>query len=88
MAIIKEIEIGQMEITGKYKSIQVRTDTVIKEDGKELSRAYHRHVVTPDISAEKLALEHAEVQTVANSGIWTDQIKTDYQALVDNPLGE
>jgi len=88
MTITKETEIGQMEITGKYKSIQVRTDTVIKEDGKELSRAYHRHVVTPDISAEKLALEHPEVQGIANSGIWTDQIKTDYQALVDNPLGE
>ena len=83
MAITKETEIGQIEITGKYKSLQVRTDTVLKEDGVELSRTFHRHVVVPNISAEKLALEHAEVQTVANSGIWTDQIKTDYEALVD-----
>ena len=88
MAITKETEIGQIEIVGKYKSIQVRTDTVIKEDGVELSRTFHRHVVAPNISAEKLALEHPEVQGIANSGIWTDQIKTDYQALVDNPLGE
>ena len=75
MAITKTIEIGSIEIVTKYKHIQVRRDTVIKEDGKELSRSFHRHVVTPDISAEDLAKEHAEVQTIANSGIWTQAIK-------------
>ena len=75
MAIIKETEIGKMEIVSAFKHIQVRMDTVIKEDGKELSRTYHRHVVTPDISAENLALEHAEVQQIANSGIWTQAVK-------------
>jgi len=75
MAITKETEIGQIEIVTAYKHIQVRTDTVIKEDGTELSRSFHRHVVTPDISAENLALEHAEVQTIANSGIWTQAVK-------------
>ena len=75
MAITKTIEIGSIEIVTEYKHIQVRRDTVIKEDGKELSRSFHRHVVTPDISAEDLAKEHAEVQTIANSGIWTQAIK-------------
>ena len=42
MAITKTTETGQIEIVGQYKHIQVRTDTVIKEDGKELSRTYHR----------------------------------------------
>ena len=69
MAITKETIIGQVEIVGEYKAIQVRTDTVIKENGSELSRSYHRHVIHPDISAEDLAKEHAEVQQVANSGI-------------------
>ena len=55
-------------------------DTVIKEDGVELSRKYHRHVVTPDISAENLALEDAEVQAIANSGIWTQAIKDAWAA--------
>ena len=75
MAITKETEIGKMEVVSAFKHIQVRMDTVIKENGKELSRTYHRHVVLPDISAEDLALEHAEVQAVANSGIWTKAIK-------------
>ena len=82
MAIIKETEIGKMEIVSAFKHIQVRTDTVIKEDGIELSRTYHRHVVTPDISAEKLALEHADVQTIANSGIWTQAVKDDWAAFL------
>jgi len=75
MAITKTIEIGKIEVVSEYKHIQVRTDTVIKEDDKELSRSFHRHVVTPDISAEDLAKEHTEVQAVANSGIWTQAIK-------------
>ena len=80
MAITKETEIGKIEVVGIYKAIQVRTDTVIKEDGTELSRSYHRHVIHPDISAENLAKEHAEVQTIANSGIWTQAVKDAWAA--------
>ena len=75
MAITKETEIGKIEVVGQYKAVQVRTDTVIKEDGVELSRSFHRHVIHPDISDEDLAKEHAEVQAIANSGIWTQAIK-------------
>ena len=82
MALTKTTEIGQIEIVTAYKHIQVRMDTVVKEDGKELSRTFHRHVVHSNISAENLALEHAEVQSVANSGIWTQAIKDDYAALL------
>ena len=80
MAITKETEIGKIEVVGIQKAIQVRTDTVIKEDGTELSRSYHRHVIHPDISAENLAKEHAEVQTIANSGIWTQAVKDAWDA--------
>ena len=55
MAITKTTEIGKMEIVTEYKHIQVRTDTVLKEDGVELSRSFHRHVVTPNISSDNLA---------------------------------
>ena len=82
MAITKEIEIGQIEIVGHWKAIQVRTDTVIKEDDKEISRSFHRHVLFPDTSAEKLALEHPDVQAIANSGIWTQELKDDHAAAV------
>ena len=80
MALTKTTEIGQIEIVTAYKHIQVRMDTVVKEDGVELSRSFHRHVVAPDISAENLALEHADVQTIANSGIWTQEVKDAWAA--------
>ena len=45
MAITKETQIGKIEVVGKYKSVQVRTDTVVIEDDVELTRKYHRHVL-------------------------------------------
>ena len=48
MAITKETEIAKIEVVGEYKAVQVAIDTVIKEDGKEISRSRHRHVVHPD----------------------------------------
>ena len=82
MALTKETVIGKMEVVGNYKHIQVRTDTVIKEDGVELSRKFKRHVITPDISAENLSLENAEVQTIATSGIWTQAVKDAWAAKI------
>jgi len=80
MAITKEAEIGKIEVVGEHKHIQVRMDTVIKEDGVELSRTPHRHVIQCDISAEDLAKEHADVQQIANSGIWTQAVKDSWVA--------
>tara|TARA_Y100001937_G_scaffold59216_1_gene81291 strand:+ start:223 stop:474 length:252 start_codon:yes stop_codon:yes gene_type:complete len=71
MAITKETEITKMEVVGQYKAIQVRTDTVIKEDDKEISRSAHRHTIHPDMD---ISGEDAEVQAVANS-VWTDAVK-------------
>ena len=48
MAITKEIVEDKIEVVGEFKKIQVRTATIIKEDGKEISRSYHRHIVTPN----------------------------------------
>ena len=75
MAITKETQIGKIEVVGKYKSVQVRTDTVVIEDGEELSRKYHRHSLMPDAD---ISSENAEVQGVCNA-VWTDQIKADYE---------
>ena len=75
MAINKETQIGKIEVVGKYKSVQVRTDTVIVEDGIELSRKYDRHSLMPDAD---ISNEHSEVQAVCNA-VWTDQVKADYE---------
>ena len=72
MAITKTTEISKIEVVGEYKAVQVKTDTVIKEDDKEISRSAHRHVVHPDMD---ISGEDAEVQAVANS-VWTDAVKS------------
>ena len=48
MAITKEVIEDRIEVVGDFKHIQVRTATVIKEDGVEISRSYHRHIIAPD----------------------------------------
>jgi len=75
MAITKETQIGKIEVVGKYKSVQVRTDTVVIEDGEELSRKYHRHALSPDAI---ITDEHTEVQAVCNA-VWTDEVKSAYE---------
>ena len=45
MAITKTIVEDKIEVVGDYKSIQIRTATVIKEDGTELTRSFHRKVL-------------------------------------------
>ena len=71
MAITKEPQIGKIEVVGKHKSVQVRTDTVVMEDTEELSRKYHRHVLMPDAD---ISNEHSEVQAVCNA-VWTQEVK-------------
>ena len=47
MAITKEIVEDKIEVVTEYKLIQVRTATVVKEDGVELTRSFHRHLLGP-----------------------------------------
>ena len=76
MAIIKEEIISKIEVIGDYKAVQIATDTVIKEDGVELSRSRHRKVVHPD---QDITGEDAEVQAVCNA-VWTQDVKDAWTA--------
>ena len=80
MAITKETQIGKIEVIGKYKAVHVRTDIVIIEDGEELSRKYHRHVLHPDAD---ISSEDAEVQGVCNA-VWTQDIKDAWETFKAN----
>jgi len=71
MAITKEDKIEKIEIVGKYKAIQVATDTIIKEDDTEISRSRHRKVLHPNMD---ISSEDSEVQAIANA-VWTDAVK-------------
>ena len=84
MALTEEAVQDKIEVVGEFKHIQVRTATVIKRDGVEISRSFHRHVVAPDISADDLANESADVQAIA-AQMHTNAVKTAYAAhLADN----
>ncbi len=88
MAITKNLVVDKIEVL-EMGEIQVRTATVIKEDGTELNRSFHRHVLTPrtklgdtwgdtDISGED-----ARVQAIANA-TWTSDVKSAYETFIDS----
>ena len=74
MALTEETVQDKIEIVGDYKMIQVRTATVIKRDGVEISRSFHRHVVAPDSDTSG---ESDDVKALATQ-FHTDAIKTAY----------
>jgi len=74
MALTEETVQDKIEIVGDYKMIQVRTANVIKRDGVEISRSFHRHVVAPDSDTSG---ESDDVKAIA-AQLHTDAIKTAY----------
>jgi hypothetical protein len=82
MALTENTTQDKIEIVGDYKKLQVRTANVISRDGTEISRAFHRHVVSPDISAEDLANESTEVQAIC-AVVHTDAVKAAYAAMLE-----
>ena len=71
MALSETIEYDKIEVVGQYKNVLVREATVIKKDGKELTRTYHRYVLNPDAD---ISSEPAEITAVCNA-VWTDAVK-------------
>jgi len=93
MAITKTIEIPKIEVVNQWH-VQVATDTVIKEDGTEISRSRHRHVLQPFTSSKDadgkwthtdtdISAENASVQAIANAA-WTDTVKANYKTFVES----
>ena len=90
MALTETTENDKIEVVNRW-TIQVRKATIIKKDGKELTRTFHRHVLVPgslkggtgsdkDTLVEKdISGEDADVQAICNAA-WTSQVKTDYTA--------
>ena len=73
MAITKEVKKDKIEIVTDYKHIQVREQTIVKEDGVLISSSYtNRYVLYPD---DDISGEDAEIQAVANA-VWTDDVKS------------
>ena len=88
MALTEETIEDKIEIVGDYKSVQVRTATIIKRDGTEISRSFHRHALSCSTKTDDtwgdtdISGESTEVQAICNA-VLTDAIKTAYQTARD-----
>ena len=93
MALSESIEYDKIEVVGKYKNIQVRKATVIKKDGKEITRSFERYtlssgtlddsnnlVVNP-LSKEPDGVTDIpdEVKVICNA-VWTTSVKDAWKA--------
>ena len=78
MALTEEKIEDKIEVVGDFKMISVRTATVIKRDGVEISRSFHRHVVAPDSDTSG---ESDDVKAIA-AQVHTKAIKDAYAAHV------
>ena len=85
MALNKTVTDDKLEVVGDYKDLQIRTATVIDEDGTELSRSFHRrvlHCVSSVKNADDswthtdtdVSGESTEIQGIATA-VWTDAVK-------------
>tara|TARA_R110000851_G_scaffold88066_2_gene192149 strand:- start:397 stop:651 length:255 start_codon:yes stop_codon:yes gene_type:complete len=76
MTLTKEVKNDKIEVLnrGDWSLVQVRTATIIAEDGTEISRTFHRHVVMPDAD---LTAEDADVAAIAGQ-VFTDEVKAAY----------
>ena len=87
MALTKTTENDKIEVVNKW-NIQVRTATIIKEDGKELNRSFRRKVLLPgelddsdNLVDTNLSSEDADVKAIAEAA-WTTQVKADFKAFL------
>ena len=93
MSLTKTTETDRLEIVGPYKAVQIRDAIVIKEDGTEVSRSFHRKVLHPgtldasdNLVATDISGETSEVQSVCNS-VLTQSVKDAWKAklIADKP---
>ena len=87
MALTETQENDKIEVVNKW-NIQVRNATIIKKDGVELTRTFHRKTLTPgtldasdNLVETDISGEDADVQAIANAA-WTTQVKADYKAFL------
>ena len=87
MALTETQENDKIEVVRKW-NVQVRTATVNKKDGVELTRTFSRKVLTPgtldasdNLVDTDLSSEDADVKAIAEAA-WTTQVKADFKAFL------
>ena len=93
MALTESIEYDKIEVVSQYKNVQVRKATVIKKNGKEITRTYERYSLNPgtldtsdNLVETDLSGEPAEVSAICTAA-WTTDIKAAWKAklIADKP---
>ena len=86
MAITKTIVDDKIEIVAEFKHLQIRQATIIKEDGMELSRSFHRRMVhcgkldaSDNFVDTDISSETTEVKAIA-AAVWTQSVKDEWKA--------
>ena len=93
MALSKSTEYDKIEIVTTFKHVQVRKATVIKKDGVEVTRSFHRYVLVPgridesdNLIETDLSDQPDEIKVVCNA-VWTSEVKAAWKAhLIANKI--
>jgi len=80
MALTKEVVNDKIEIVGENRVMQIRTATIIKEDGVVISKSYHREVLTPGRNIDSM---DDEIKNICNV-VWTGAVKAKNAAMIAN----
>ncbi len=92
MAITKTVTADKIEVL-EDGVVCVRTATIIKEDGTEMTRTFHRHMLDPSSRSgdnwvdTDISGEASNVQAICNAA-WTSAIKTAFQEAFDASIPE
>ena len=85
MALTESLEYDKMEIVTQWKHVQVRQATVVKKDGVEIARSFHRYVLTPgtldasdNLVNTDISGQPTDIQGVCNA-LWTDEVKSSWK---------
>jgi len=100
MALTESIEYDKIEVVGEYAAVQVRKATVIKKDGKELTKSFERYVLDAgtldasdnlvdnplDKEPDGVTAIPAKVSAICNA-VWTTDVKAAWKAklIADKP---
>ena len=93
MALTESIEYDKIEVVSEFKNVQVRKATVIKKDGKELTRSFERFVLDPgnldesdNLVDNPLTKEPDGITDIADevkaicAAVWTTTVKDAWKA--------
>ena len=99
MALTKEVKYDKVEIVGDYKHVNCREATVILEDGVELSRTFHRHVLVPSSCVRNFDADNVHDGTYTHTptdisgepqetqdicnAVWTNEVKSAWETFLE-----